>query len=126
MQNAQRAELILQKFVYLVLPRNALMFETSLHEDKGLVWLSVALDQLIDRFFKKNYFFKRSTFELLLSSARTLANLEGLAIESCHDCRLRFLLRLRLLWRKHLLRLCTELLGQLLWTRKFVEVNSPM
>jgi hypothetical protein len=29
MQNAQRAQLILQKFVYLVLPRNALMFETS-------------------------------------------------------------------------------------------------
>jgi len=27
------------------------MFETSLHEDKGLVWLSVALDQ--DDFFKK-------------------------------------------------------------------------
>ena len=51
MQNAQRAQLILQKFVYLVLPRNALMFETSLHEDKGLVWLSVALDQ--DDFLKK-------------------------------------------------------------------------
>ncbi len=49
-----------------------------------------------------------STCELILSRARApLANLEGLAIESCRHCRrfgLRFLLWLRLLWHKHLLR----------------------